>query len=689
MNKYRKVPSPRDTQSPPAANEIRVTPRSNSNACLQQVQKLFVEAKVAEVIVGARGQAINVAVAVVELVKHSIAGVHTVTQISSIEHEDVYEPLEEGLDVVKLVNRQPAITIRLAIDPTKIDTLNANYQKPLSPRKIEEEKFRAAFAKNLERPRMDKKPTKAAAPDEEKPAAPDATATDTTKPKRKKKPRGPKDAAPSNSNNETEGGDAAAKPVGKKRQGKPRSGRAQSNEPSTGGEASGTNASAPVENAPRSNRRKKSAPAAEGGNTEEAKVEGDSSTPRGRGGRGGRNGRGGRGGRGPRPQTAPTEGEADGRPATGHGRRPAKETAKQPDGAKPVEAAKPAEDKWGDQLPVKFTSFHLPPMQGFLNLNKPKGMTSHACVVRLRHLLGTKHIGHAGTLDPMATGVLPIAVNRATKFIQYLNKTKAYDGTIRFGVTTDSDDITGHASWRHPWPLTARRKVLMQYPVPEVTRAMVETALRTFEGTIIQRPPVVSAIRLDGERLYTLARHGKAELKDVPLRQVTVHSLRLTSFTPGEYPEATISVECSEGTYIRSIARECGEAVLVQNGDIPAGATLSQLHRTKSNGLTAASSVTLEEIEHHLEAGTLALTPPEALLKHLPRLNMSPAHDHLWRNGQPLSWAAADVDGLTCTDAPVVTAVFDDKGEFAGVTTLTPVGPGEFSITGARILLRP
>ncbi|KDO28311.1 hypothetical protein SPRG_06361 [Saprolegnia parasitica CBS 223.65] len=260
---------------------------------------------------------------------------------------------------------------------------------------------------------------------------------------------------------------------------------------------------------------------------------------------------------------------------------------------------------------------------GFLNLCKPKGMTSHACVAKLRHLLKTKHIGHAGTLDPMATGVLPIAVNRATKFIQFLHKAKAYDGTIRFGVTTDSDDITGCI-------------VAGACPVPELTHARVEAALRGFVGNIIQRPPVVSAIRIDGERLYHLARTGKATLDDVPLRHVTVHGIQLHTFTPGDYPEATISVDCSEGTYIRSIARECGEVLLVQNGDIPAGATLASLHRTRSNGLTHESSLTLEQVERCVQDGTLVLTPPEALLQHLPRIHMSPAVERVWRNGQAL-----------------------------------------------------
>ncbi|MEO0491687.1 MAG: tRNA pseudouridine(55) synthase TruB, partial [Cyanobacteria bacterium J06659_2] len=129
---------------------------------------------------------------------------------------------------------------------------------------------------------------------------------------------------------------------------------------------------------------------------------------------------------------------------------------------------------------------------GFLNLNKPLGWTSHDCVARLRRLLNMKKIGHAGTLDPLATGVLPIAVGRATRLLQYLPKQKAYRATIRFGITTTTDDLEGD--------------ILTQQPATQLTRQQVEAVLGQFVGMIRQKPPMYSAIQVKGKRLYELAR---------------------------------------------------------------------------------------------------------------------------------------------------------------------------------------
>ncbi|OQS04104.1 tRNA pseudouridine synthase B [Thraustotheca clavata] len=334
-------------------------------------------------------------------------------------------------------------------------------------------------------------------------------------------------------------------------------------------------------------------------------------------------------------------------------------------------------------------------MNGFVNLNKPMGMTSHSCVAKLRRLLKTKQVGHAGTLDPMATGVLPIAVNRATKFIQYLEKTKAYNGTIRFGVTTDTDDITGF-DLLGEIALIICSNILKQNPAPHITEGIVQeslpklTEMNSFVGKITQRPPVVSAIRVDGERLYNLARDGKATLKDVPLRQVTVHSIDVRSFEQKDYPEviALISVVCSEGTYIRSIARECGESLQNENGTGAIGATLSTLHRTRSNGLFSDTSLTFEMIEQQIEEGTFELTPIEALLTHLPSISMTPKSELMWHNGQKLTWPVADVSGTFAPNCPLSVAVYCD-GTLKGITTLTPQDSNNYSIAGARVLLNP
>ncbi|MBD0336189.1 MAG: tRNA pseudouridine(55) synthase TruB, partial [Cyanobacteria bacterium Co-bin13] len=141
-------------------------------------------------------------------------------------------------------------------------------------------------------------------------------------------------------------------------------------------------------------------------------------------------------------------------------------------------------------------------MQGFLNLNKPAGLTSHDCVARVRRLLQTKKVGHGGTLDPAAQGVLPIAVGRATRLLPYLASGKAYQAVIRFGLITATDDLEGD--------------ILHQQPAPDLSLAQIQAVLPQFLGQIEQVPPRYSAIQVDGQRLYDLARKGQAV--EAPLR---------------------------------------------------------------------------------------------------------------------------------------------------------------------------
>jgi len=159
-------------------------------------------------------------------------------------------------------------------------------------------------------------------------------------------------------------------------------------------------------------------------------------------------------------------------------------------------------------------------VQGFVNLNKPGGLTSHDCVARLRKLLRLKRIGHGGTLDPAATGVLPIALGKATRLLQYLSHEKAYRARIRFGITTSTDDLEG--------------EILTQRDASDLTLAEVQTALPQFVGKIEQIPPSYSAIQVGGKRLYELARAG--QLVEAPLRQVEVHQIQILDWHPGELP---------------------------------------------------------------------------------------------------------------------------------------------------------
>ncbi|MEL6854116.1 MAG: tRNA pseudouridine(55) synthase TruB [Cyanobacteria bacterium J06607_13] len=256
-------------------------------------------------------------------------------------------------------------------------------------------------------------------------------------------------------------------------------------------------------------------------------------------------------------------------------------------------------------------------MHGFLNLNKPLGWTSHDCVARLRRLLNTKKIGHAGTLDPLATGVLPIAVGRATRLLQYLPKRKAYRATIRFGLTTTTDDLEGD--------------VLTEQSAERLTRQQVEAALGNFIGTIRQKPPMYSAVQLRGKRLYELARQGK--VVDVPTREVVISQLNPQDWQTEPHTQLTVDIDCGPGTYIRSLARDLGAAV-------GTGATLAGLCRTYSNGFGLSDSITLEALQKVLAAEPFSLVPAGKAVAHLDAIALPPDLARRWCLGQKLALSA-------------------------------------------------
>jgi tRNA pseudouridine55 synthase len=257
-------------------------------------------------------------------------------------------------------------------------------------------------------------------------------------------------------------------------------------------------------------------------------------------------------------------------------------------------------------------------MNGFLNLNKPSGFTSHDCVARVRKILRTKRVGHGGTLDPAATGVLPIAVGRATRLLQYLSPDKAYRGTVRFGVRTATDDLEG--------------EVLSSAPCPHLTLADIQAVLPQFLGKVQQIPPSYSAIQVDGKRLYDLARAG--EIVEAPVRTVEVYRIEVLDWRSGDYPELDVAIACGTGTYIRAIARDLGE-VLHTCG------TLAALERTLSNGFELANSVTLEDLAVRVEAGEFegllgTAIAPELALSHMRSLTLPGDIAKRWCQGQKI-----------------------------------------------------
>lgn len=244
-------------------------------------------------------------------------------------------------------------------------------------------------------------------------------------------------------------------------------------------------------------------------------------------------------------------------------------------------------------------------MDGFLSLNKGSGLTSHDVVTRARRVLGMKKIGHAGTLDPMATGVLVLCLGKATRLVDFVGGArKTYVAEVAFGRTTDTQDATGRT-------LTVR-------DASGVAEDTVLALLPRFRGEILQIPPMVSARHHQGERLYNLARRGETVEREA--RSVTIYRLDLRAFRPGPEPVAVLEVECSAGTYIRALAHDLGEAA-------GCGALMASLDRTRVGRFTKEQSLTLEELAEVRERGELErhLTPMLSVVAHLPRRDLSPA----------------------------------------------------------------
>ena len=258
---------------------------------------------------------------------------------------------------------------------------------------------------------------------------------------------------------------------------------------------------------------------------------------------------------------------------------------------------------------------------GLVVVDKPGGMTSHAVVARVRRTLGTRKVGHAGTLDPMATGVLVLGVERATRLLGHLMLTeKAYTATVRLGATTTTDDAEG--------------EVTATTDASHLTEAQVRDALVAFSGEIDQVPSTVSAIKVDGKRAYALARAGEeVELK---ARRVTIHEIEADGFRGEDgFLDLDIRVRCSSGTYIRAIARDLGAALGV-------GGHLTALRRT------AVGPFTLDGANTDLD--DLAVTPlAVAARASFPALDLNDEQAQAVRYGRPL---ALPIDGLTGVFAP-------------------------------------
>lgn len=288
-------------------------------------------------------------------------------------------------------------------------------------------------------------------------------------------------------------------------------------------------------------------------------------------------------------------------------------------------------------------------IDGILVLDKPDGMTSNAALQAVKHLFYAQKAGHTGSLDPLATGVLPICFGQATRFSQFLLEAdKAYEATIRLGVSTDSGDADG--------------KVLETRQVPELDEAIWESALSKFRGTISQIPNMFSAIKVDGQPLYKLARQG-IEVEREP-REITVRSLILREHAGDE---VRLGIRCSKGTYIRCLAQDLGD-------ELGCGAHVTDLRRVSSGPFDIESAVSLDQITALAEAqdfATLAtyLLPVSTAVSDLPEVTLPHLSAHYLSQGQPVQVARAPTGGLVqlfseSKDEPVFLGVgeIDDDG---------------------------
>ena len=294
-------------------------------------------------------------------------------------------------------------------------------------------------------------------------------------------------------------------------------------------------------------------------------------------------------------------------------------------------------------------------MDGILNINKPGGRTSFSIVAMVRRLSGEQRVGHAGTLDPLATGVLPVCLGRATRVIEFLvNTTKAYRAEIELGVATDTYDASG--------------KITQAEDSTGINRRQLESALTSYRGLIEQTPPMYSAVKYQGKPLYKLARAGiNIERKS---RQVRIHRLELIDWQP---PIITIEVVCGKGTYIRSLAHDLGQT-------LGCGAHLKSLVRLRCGFFNIKDAVPLPRLEDAFHQGYWRhfVYPVDVVLSYWTAMVVSDNTGQAMRNGSPLAFKCTPGAGyheqpsLVSTPEENRCRVYTPDGYFLGVVRFNP-----------------
>ena len=288
-------------------------------------------------------------------------------------------------------------------------------------------------------------------------------------------------------------------------------------------------------------------------------------------------------------------------------------------------------------------------VHGILLIDKPSGWTSHDVVAKTRRLTGQRKIGHTGTLDPMATGLLVLCLGDATRLVEYMTgHDKRYQGTIKLGVTTDTDDSEG--------------RVTGQRPIPDIDDLALKRVAGQFTGAIMQRPPSFSALKVHGQRAYAIARRGGNP--GVPARKVVLHAVQIERTSRAEL---SIAVHCGAGTYIRSLARDIGEA-------LGCGAHLSSLRRTAVGRFKVAGATTID---------TLQIAGPDSTPEMLaavdegvidwPAAVLSGESSNMFTNGRDLKCARSIAGATTLVRAFNAEGRFIGVGELAAIGTLRPI----------------
>lgn len=288
-------------------------------------------------------------------------------------------------------------------------------------------------------------------------------------------------------------------------------------------------------------------------------------------------------------------------------------------------------------------------MDGILNINKPPGKTSYGVVAMVKRLSGERRVGHSGTLDPDATGVLPVCLGHGTRIVEFLmDTTKVYRAEIELGITTDTYDGSG--------------KILKKSDPSCVSKQLVETALEAFRGTIRQTPPMYSALKHRGKPLYTLARAGISIARKS--RTVKVHRLELVAWEP---PVATVEVECGKGTYIRSLAHDLGQA-------LGCGAHLKSLVRTRYGIFDIKDAVNMTQLEEAFRYGygEHFVHPIDSVLQDLSAVVVDDAAEAAIRNGRPVALENGNSRSGKASSQQRYCRAYSADGRFLGILRRVP-----------------